>query len=104
MTSDEERNDGMSSRGTGVPRGSMIGTGIAIGAGFGVAIGVAFDKLALGIPIGAAIGATIGAALERRGVGTAAYAPPGRQVWVLIGLGLALLLGLVVFLVVLGLG
>jgi hypothetical protein len=75
----------------------MIGVGIAIGTGLGVAIGVAFDNLALGIAIGAAIGVAIGAAMEqnRGSAGTEAYGTGKTRLWVVLGLGLALLLGLV---------
>jgi hypothetical protein len=74
----------------------MVGVGIAIGTGLGVAMGVAFDNLALGIAIGSAIGVAIGAAMEQgRGVAAEAYGSDRRTVWLLVGLGLALLLGLV---------
>jgi hypothetical protein len=75
----------------------MIGVGIAIGTGLGVAIGVAFDNLAPGIAIGSAIGVAIGAAMEqgRAGVAAEAYGADRRTVWLLVGLGLTLLLGLV---------
>ena len=83
--------------GAGQPPGSMIGVGIAIGTGLGVAMGVAFDNLALGIAIGSAIGVAIGAAMEQNRAGTAAdaYGAGRRKVWVLVGVGLALLLALV---------
>jgi hypothetical protein len=73
----------------------MIGVGIAIGTGLGVAMGVAFDNLALGIAMGAGLGVAIGAAMERNRGGAMAetYAASGRTLWVLVGVGLALLLG-----------
>jgi hypothetical protein len=79
------------------PPGSMIGVGIAIGAGFGVAMGVALDNLALGIAMGAGIGVAIGAALEqnRGGIAAETTGAGGRTLWVLLGVGLALLLTLV---------
>ena len=81
----------------------MIAAGIAIGTGLGVALGVALDNLALGIAIGAAIGGALGAAKEqgRGGVTAETYGGERRTAWLLAGLGLALLLGLVVAFMVL---
>jgi hypothetical protein len=75
----------------------MIGVGIAIGTGFGVALGVALDSLPVGIAMGAAIGVAIGAALEQNRGGAAAqtFGADRRTMWVIVGLGLALLVGLV---------
>jgi hypothetical protein len=103
MTSGSPGNNDSDNRRAGQPPGSMIGVGIAIGTGLGVAMGVAFDNLALGIAIGAGIGVAIGAAMEqnRGGMASEAYGADGRTVWVLAGLGLALLLGVVAAFVVL---
>ena len=81
-------------RETDRPANSMMGAGIAIGAGLGVALGVALDMLPLGIAIGAGIGVAIGAAMDQsRGVRSIEqYERPGRNLWVVAGLGLAVLL------------
>jgi hypothetical protein len=105
MTFGSNGNGDSDNQRTGRPPGSMIGTGIAIGTGLGVAMGVAFDNLALGIAIGAAIGVAIGAAMEQGRGGPAAdrYGSDRRMAWVVIGLGLTLLLGVVATFAFLGL-
>jgi hypothetical protein len=97
MTSGPGPNRDSDGRRADQPPGSMIGVGIAIGTGLGVAMGVAFGNLALGIAIGAAIGVAIGAAMEqnRGSAPSEAYGASRRTVWLLAGLGLALLLGVV---------
>jgi hypothetical protein len=96
MTSSSGHNDDSHDRRVARPAGSAIGVAIPIGAGFGVALGLVLDNLALGIAIGSALGAAIGAALEqnRRGAAAEAYGNGRARLWVVLGGGLTLLLGL----------
>ena len=103
MASDSGQDGRSNKRGSDQATGGMLGVGIAIGAGLGIAIGVAFDSLPVGIAVGTGIGVAIGTAMEqgRDGRLTDSGFTRSRSVWVAIGLGLTLLLGVVAALVVL---
>jgi len=96
MASDSGQDSGSNKHGSSPVTGSRLGAGIAIGAGLGVALGVAFDSLPVGIAIGTGIGVALGAAMEQgRGSGPAGSdTTRSSSVWIAIGLGLALLLGM----------
>ena len=96
MSSGSDRKDMAGNCGVRLPRASMLGSGVAIGTGLGVALGLAFDNLALGIAIGTAIGTSLGAA-GAMGAADRTDAGGRRRLWALVGLGLALLLGLTAF-------
>lgn len=85
------------------PQGYYVSIGISTGAGLGVAFGLALDNLALGIAIGIAIGTSIGAALEQKNKDKVRPLSGSEQLTQRRGLILALVLGLVILLVIVGL-
>lgn len=87
-----------------VTEGYYIGICMAVGSGIGVALGSAMDNIGLGIPIGVAIGVAIGAALDAKAKKEDRILCPRETTGssktilaILVGLGLLVLIGLVVF-------
>lgn len=85
------------------PQGYYMSIGISTGTGLGVAFGLALDNLALGIAIGIALGTSIGAALEQKNKDKIRPVSEWEQRTQKRGLILALALGLVILLVIVGL-
>jgi len=89
-----------------VTEGYYMGIGMTIGSGIGVSLGAAMENIGSGMPLGIGIGMAIGAALDakaKRGgriicpKEKAASSPNKTKMLVIIGAGVLVLIGLILF-------